>query len=156
MKSGIRFDHVALLVRDLKQSVADYQQILGVLDSENSVDVVWESGEEGGHSYEAATFVSKNGQTVIQLLQSNHPNDQARLQKNGQCVHHFEFCTNDVEGTGQKLKDASIPLTTEAPSISKSMPWQKSFLISPKKTHGVLVKIASAYKVKNGKWIPEE
>lgn len=63
--SSIHLDHVALLVRDLEQSVKDYQEFLAVLDPENSAEIVFSDGAENGHAYRSATFVSKNGKTVI-------------------------------------------------------------------------------------------
>lgn len=152
----VRFDHVALLVRDLELSIKDYQEILKILDPENSIGIVRESGAEGGFAYKAATFVSENGNAVIQLLQSENPKDQERLQKLGECVHHLEFCSKNVDDTLAALKQAKVPTTSDRPVNSESMTWQKTVTVSPKKTHGVLVKVSSSYKVKNGKWIPEQ
>jgi hypothetical protein len=154
--TDIHFDHIALLVRDIEQSVRDYREILSVLDPVNSAEVVWAEGKEGGHAYRAATFVSQNGKTVIQFLQSAHPKDVERLAKNGECVHHLEFCTRDVHGVNERLKAAGVPLLSDEPVVSESMPWQENIVVSPKKTHGVLVKVTTKYKTVNGNWLADK
>lgn len=40
--------------------------------------------------------------------------------------------------------------------VAESMPWQKSVVVSPKKTHGVLVKVSTEYTVKGGEWAPSK
>jgi hypothetical protein len=149
-----RLDHVALLVRSVEGAVKDYQDVLKVLDPENSVEIVWEDSIENGYKYRSATFVSKNGGTVLQLIESESPKDKELLSKRGECVHHLEFCSTDVEDSLVQLKAAKIPLVSDALSASADKPWHKSVLLSPQKTHGVLVKVASKYKVRNGKWVP--
>jgi 4-hydroxyphenylpyruvate dioxygenase-like putative hemolysin len=153
--SGIRFDHVALLVRDLDQSVLDYRELLEVLDPDSSGAIVWGEGIEGGFRYRSATFVGAAGNTVIQLIQSENPKDQRLLEKRGECVHHLEFCSTDVKATASKLLEKGVELVSEKPNTSESMPWQQSVVISPARTHGVLVKIATSYRVANGRWVPE-
>lgn len=69
-------------------------------------------------------------------------------------MHHLEFCASDVEEVNKQLKEAGVPLLSDKPFVSQSMPWQQSILISPKKTHGVLVKVATKYCVENGQWVP--
>ena len=152
----VRFDHVALLVRDLKKSVDDYRSLLSILDPVNSSEIVWEDGQENGFKYQAATFVSKNGQTVFQLIQSENPKDQERLRTHGEGIHHLEFCAPDVREVQKQLQSANIPVVSEKTFVSQSIPWQEFVLVSPKKTHGVLVKIATQYRVMNGKWTPDE
>jgi len=149
----IRLDHIALLVRDLEQSVKDYQAIFEALGN-LPTDVVCHSGLQNGHRYKSATFVGNNGETVIQLIQSEHPKDLSLLEKRGECVHHLEFCTDNMKETVAAITEAKIPLVSKTPEKSKEMPWQESVLVSPSKTHGTLVKVSTAYKVKNGKWMP--
>jgi len=152
---NIRFDHVALLVRNLEDAIADYREILSVLTPENSTEIVRHAGVEGKYEFSSATFVSRNGQAVIQLIESKHPKDMERLADKGECVHHIEFCSNNVKHTHNRLRSANIPLTSEKTRKSDVIPWQESTTISPKKSHGVLVKVATQYKVEDGNWIPE-
>jgi catechol 2,3-dioxygenase-like lactoylglutathione lyase family enzyme len=150
--ADIHFDHVALLVRDLDRAVTDYRQVLGAL-GQDTLEVVLVEGAQEGHRYRAATFVTQRGATVLQFLERQHPRDVELLQNKGECVHHLEFCTDDVDGAVASLRAAELPLTSEGAVVSADMPWQRSVVISPKKTHGVLVKVATAYRVEDGRWV---
>ena len=152
----MRFDHVALLVRDLDSAVQDYVEILSVLDPEQVHEIVWNDGVVDGFNVRWATFVKHDGGVVIQLLESQVPNDQKLLEKRGECVHHLAFCSTDVEETVKQLADSKIPLTSQRLSGSPDKPWLKWTFVHPRKAHGVLVEVSQQYKVENGDWVKED
>lgn len=151
----VKFDHVALLVRNLEQAVQDYEEIFSVLDSDIS-GIVWDEGLADGFRVRWATFVKSDGGTVLQFIQSDHPRDKKLLEKKGECVHHLAYCSTNVEQTAKSLIDAGIPITHSEPVSPPDKPWLKWTFIPPAKAHGVLIEVATQYKVKDGKWVKEE
>ncbi len=151
----LKFDHVAFLVRDLDQAVRDYQEILSVLDPEQAKNIVWDEGEADGYKLRWATFVNPNG-TSIQFFESQHPADQRLLEKYGERVHHLAFTTSDLAQTIEDLQKAGIPLTSAEPTGPPNIPWLKWVFVPPRKAHGVLIEVATRYRVEGDRWVPDE
>lgn len=151
----LKFDHVAFLVRNLKETVADYQQLLSVLDPEQAKQVVWDQGEEQGYQLRWATFVNPNG-TSLQFFESDNPNDQRLLEKHGERVHHIAFTSDDIENTVEALDKAGVPLTSKQLTNPSKIPWLKWTFVPPRKAHGVLIEVAQRYRVENGRWVKDD
>lgn len=149
----LKFDHVAFLVRDLDQAVRDYQEILRILDPEQAQNIVWAEGEEGGYKLRWATFVNPHG-TSLQFFESENPADQKLLDKYGERVHHLAFTSSNIKQTVRDLEKAGIPLTSTELTNPSNIPWLKWTFIPPKKAHGVLIEVATRYKVEGDRWIP--
>ena len=151
----LKFDHVSFLVRNLDESVKDYQQILGVLDPEQAKEIVWGEGIEQGYKLRWATFVNPIGAS-LQFFESENPFDLKLLEKYGERVHHIAFTSNEIEKTVEDLDRAGVPLTSKELSGPSNMPWLKWTFVPPKKAHGVLIEVARRYRVENGQWVADD
>jgi len=147
----VKFDHVSFLVKNLDQAVADYQQMLQVLDPEQAKQVVWDEGVEGGYKLRWATFVNPGG-CALQFFESENPYDLKLLEKYGERVHHIAFTSDDIKQTVEDLDKAGVPLTSKELSGPGHLPWLKWTFVPPKKAHGVLIEVATRYQVADGKW----
>lgn len=150
----LKFDHVSFLVRNLDQAVKDYQEMLQVLDPEQAKEVVWGEGIEQGYKLRWATFVNPHG-AALQFFESENPYDLKLLEKYGERVHHIAFTSDDLKKTVQDLDKAGIPLTSKELSGPGNMPWLKWTFVPPKKAHGVLIEVATRYKVENNQWVKD-
>jgi methylmalonyl-CoA/ethylmalonyl-CoA epimerase len=148
----VKFDHVSFLVRNLDEAVKDYQQMLEVLDPEHAKNVVWDEGVEGGFKMRWATFVNPNGAS-LQFFESENPYDQKLLEKHGERVHHIAFTSDNLNQTVQDLEKAGVPLTSKEVTGPAHLPWLKWTFVPPKKAHGVLIEVATRYKVEDKKWV---
>ncbi len=151
----VKFDHVSFLVRNLDETVKDYQQMLEVLDPEQAKNIVWDQGVEGGYKMRWATFVNPNGAS-LQFFESENPYDQKLLEKHGERVHHLAFTSDDLNKTVEDLDKAGVPLTSKEVTGPTHLPWLKWTFVPPKKAHGVLIEVATRYKVDNDKWVLDE
>jgi methylmalonyl-CoA/ethylmalonyl-CoA epimerase len=148
----VKFDHVSFLVRNLDETVKDYQQMLEVLDPEQAKNIVWDEGVEGGYKMRWATFVNPSGAS-LQFFESDNPYDQKLLEKYGERVHHIAFTSDDLNKTVDDLDKAGVPLTSKEVTGPAHLPWLKWTFVPPKKAHGVLIEVATRYKVDKGKWV---
>jgi methylmalonyl-CoA/ethylmalonyl-CoA epimerase len=148
----VKFDHVSFLVRNLDETVKDYQQMLEVLDPEQAKNIVWDGGVEGGYKMRWATFVNPNG-TSLQFFESENPYDQKLLEKHGERIHHIAFTSDNLSRTVEDLDKAGVPLTSKDVTGPTHLPWLKWTFVPPKKAHGVLIEVATRYKVEDKKWV---
>jgi methylmalonyl-CoA/ethylmalonyl-CoA epimerase len=151
------FAHVCLLVRDLDKAIADWTQILAVLDPEQLTNPIvrydgFGGGEDTGLRW--ATFVAQG--TEIQLMQPSPDTPLGhRLEKRGEHVHHLCFTTKDVPGAMHELEKRGVALASKELYFDPQMDWQKWGWGSPTSAHGVLIEIASPYEShQDGKWHP--
>ncbi len=151
----VKFDHVSFLVRNLDETVSDYKQMLEVLDPEQAKNIVWDEGVEGGYKMRWATFVNPNGAS-LQFFESDNPYDKKLLEKYGERVHHIAFTSDDLNKTVEDLDKAGVPLTSKEVTGPTHLPWLKWTFVPPKKAHGVLIEVATRYKVDNDKWVLDE
>ena len=148
----VKFDHVSFLVRNLDETVKDYQQMLEVLDPEQAKNIVWDEGVEGGYKMRWATFVNPNGAS-LQFFESDNPYDQKLLEKHGERVHQLAFTSDDLNKTVEDLDKAGVPLTSKEVTGPTHLPWLKWTFVPPKKAHGVLIEVDTRYKVDKDKWV---
>ncbi len=148
----VKFDHVSFLVRNLDETVKDYKQMLEVLDPEQAKNIVWDEGVEGGYKMRWATFVNPNGAS-LQFFESDNPYDQKLLEKHGERVHHLAFTSDDLNQTVEDLDKVGVPLTSKEVTGPTHLPWLKWTFVPPKKAHGVLIEVATRYKVEDEKWV---
>ena len=152
----LRFDHVALLVHDLDESVAKWRAILETLDPEQAAEVVYGEGEEGGERMRWATFV-KPGGTAIQLFAPAGEGFLRKiLGKRGEIVHHLAFLSSDVDETVGELRDRGFPILQDAQTAPDSYPWLRWNFVPSEWSGGVLIEVAQRYRVDEGRWAPVE
>ena len=153
----LRFDHIALLVNDLDESVAKWRSILEVLDPAQAAEVVYGEGEENGERMRWATFV-KPGGTAIQLFAPAGEGGFLRkiLDRRGEIVHHLAFLSSDVDRTVGELRERGLPILQEQQTAPDTYPWLRWNFVPNDWSGGVLVEVAQRYAVSDGRWVPVE
>jgi methylmalonyl-CoA/ethylmalonyl-CoA epimerase len=153
----LRFDHIALLVDDLDESVRKWRAILEILDPEQAKEVVYGEGEENGERMRWATFV-KPGGTAIQLFAPAGEGGFLRkiLSKRGEIVHHLAFLSSDVDRTVGELREGGFPILQEHQTAPDSYPWLRWNFVRGDWSGGVLIEVAQRYRVLDGRWAPVE
>ncbi len=150
----LRFDHVAMLVHDLDESVEKWKLLLGVLDPEQAVEVVYGEGEENGERMRWATFV-KPGGTAIQLFSPDGEGFLKKvLAKRGEIVHHVAFLSSDVDKTVAELREKGLPILQDEQTGPDTYPWLRWNFVSNDWSGGVLIEVAQRYQVENKEWAP--
>jgi methylmalonyl-CoA/ethylmalonyl-CoA epimerase len=146
--------HVCLIVQDLDQAVADWREILGVLDPAQLEEPIvrYDDFTGGEDEMRWVTFVA-NHSSEIQLVEPAAETPLGRrLAKHGEHVHHICFTTDDVSGSARKLADAGLDVDVDNTYRDPDVPWQEWTWVLPKSAHGVLVEIARPYRAVDGKW----
>jgi methylmalonyl-CoA/ethylmalonyl-CoA epimerase len=152
----LRFDHLALLVHDLDESIEKWRMLLTVLDPEQARDIVYGEGEENGEKMRWATFV-KPGGTAIQLFSPAGDGFLKKvLAKRGEIVHHIAFLSSDVDTTVDELRAQGFPILQEEQTGPDSYPWLKWNFVDQNWSGGVLIEVAQRYQVQDAKWAPVE
>jgi methylmalonyl-CoA/ethylmalonyl-CoA epimerase len=150
----LRFDHVAMLVHDLDESVAKWKMLLEILDPEQAAEVVWGEGEENGEKMRWATFV-KPGGTAIQLFSPDGEGFLKKvLAKRGEIVHHVAFLSSNVDETVAELREKGLPMLQDEQTGPDSYPWLRWNFVSNDWSGGVLIEVAQRYQVVDEKWAP--
>lgn len=151
----LRFDHVSFMVRDLDASVEKWKKILGILDPDQTEQISYGGGTEGGEEMRWATFVNP-GHTVIQLFQPMSPDGYLMkvLNKKGEHIHHIAFLSSNVDATVSDLREAGLPIVQEENTAPDTMPWLKWNFIPPDFVGGTLIEVAQRYRNEGDKWVP--
>lgn len=150
--------HIALLVKDLDQAIADWKVILSRLDphqAEREPTIVERFGPESD-PVRWATFVSDQGAEIqlVQPLGEDGPRAR-RIREEGEGVDHICFVHPDLEGVMGKLADDGVELIPDGiRSDRERLDWQAWTYITKEGGHGVPVEIAYPYKDEDGKWVP--
>jgi methylmalonyl-CoA/ethylmalonyl-CoA epimerase len=148
--------HIALLVRDLDQAVADWTRILEVLDPEQLQEppVVMERFGPESDPVRWVTFVSPGG-AEIQLVQPLGDGPRAQwLAEHGECVDHVAFVHPDPAAAARALDAAGVELTGAELSTDHRLPWQGWTFVTQEAAHGARVEIAFPYRAVDGRWEP--
>ncbi|MFD9666291.1 VOC family protein [Rhodococcus sp. NPDC059968] len=149
--------HVCMLVEDIDKAVADYREILSVLDPKQLDNelVFYKDFGVGEERLSFATFPST--ECEIQFMQPLTPKTPlySRLDNNGEGVHHICFTSSNVREVTQELKDKNIRMKNDGELVmDPTMPWQEWGFIHQGPGHGVLIEVANAYLSINGTWQP--
>jgi methylmalonyl-CoA/ethylmalonyl-CoA epimerase len=126
-----RLDHVAVLVPDLDQALAFWQDQLGL-----SLDHV-----ETVSSMAVKIAFLPLGESEIELVQpTTEDSGLAKyLAKRGPGLHHICIETDDIKGKLAELKGKSVRLIDEEPVLMDD--GRQLAFIHPKSTGGVLVEL---------------
>ncbi len=126
-----RLDHVAVLVPDLDQALAFWQDQLGL-----SLDHV-----ETVSSMAVKIAFLPLGESEIELVQpTTEDSGLAKyLAKRGPGLHHICIETDDIKGKLAELKEKSVRLIDEEPVLMDD--GRQLAFIHPKSTGGVLLEL---------------
>ena len=125
-----KIHHVAIVVRDIEESLKFWEEQLGLkLDH---IEVV-----PTQHSRVAFIPV---GDSEVELVQptSSDSGLAAYLEKRGEGMHHICFEVDDIDAKLAELKEKGVRLINETAEV---LPGRKMAFIHPKAGNGVLIEL---------------
>ncbi len=125
-----KINHVAIVVRDIEESLKFWEEQLGLkLDH---IEVV-----PTQHSRVAFIPV---GDSEVELVQptSSDSGLAAYLEKRGEGMHHICFEVDDIDAKLAELKEKGVRLINETAEV---LPGRKMAFIHPKAGNGVLIEL---------------
>ena len=125
-----KINHVAIVVKDIDESLKFWESALG-LKLHHVEDVPSQASK--------VAFIPV-GESEIELVQPTTEDSgmAAYLEKRGEGMHHLCIEVDDIEAKMQELKDAGVRMINDAPQV---LPGRKMAFIHPKATSGVLVEL---------------
>ena len=125
-----KINHVAIVVRDIEESLKFWESALG-LELHHVEDVPSQASK--------VAFIPV-GESEIELVQPTTQDSgmAAYLEKRGEGMHHLCIEVDDIEAKMQELKDAGVRMINDAPQV---LPGRKMAFIHPKAASGVLVEL---------------
>lgn len=131
MAESGQLDHVAVLVRDIDDALAYWRDRLGL-------PVVHDEVNERARA--RLTYLDAGG-VFIQLLAPTGPDSPlaAKLDADGEGLHHLCFAADDVLGRAAALADAGAP----APAAGSGRGRPSAFVPGPSH-HGTLVELTAS------------
>jgi len=125
-----KINHVAIVVRDIDESLKFWATALG-LELHHVEDVPSQASR--------VAFIPV-GESEIELVQPTTEDSgmAAYLEKRGEGMHHLCVEVDDIEEKMQELKDAGVRLINDTPQV---LPGRKMAFIHPKSASGVLVEL---------------
>ena len=129
--SIIKISHIAIVVPDLDEALGFWVDTLG-LPLEHVEHV---------QDQDVDVAFLPSGDSEIELLEPIHPKSGVAryMEKRGPGIHHICFEVDDIDKMLARMKDASVPLINEEPTIGTG--GKKIAFIHPKGTGGVLVEL---------------
>lgn len=125
-----KINHVAIVVRDIEESLKFWESAMG-LELHHVEDVPSQASK--------VAFIPI-GDSEIELVQPTTEDSgmAAYLEKRGEGMHHLCVEVDDIEAKLQELKEAGVRLINDAPQV---LPGRKMAFIHPKSASGVLVEL---------------
>lgn len=125
-----KINHVAIVVRDIEESLKFWETAMGL-----KLDHI----EEVPSQASKVAFIPV-GDSEIELVQPTTADSgmAAYLEKRGEGMHHLCVEVEDIEAKMQELREAGVRLINETPQV---LPGRKMAFIHPKSTSGVLVEL---------------
>ena len=125
-----KINHVAIVVRDIDESLKFWETALG-LKLHHVEDVPSQASK--------VAFIPV-GESEIELVQPTTEDSgmAAYLEKRGEGMHHMCIEVDDIEAKMQELRDAGVRMINDAPQV---LPGRKMAFIHPKSASGVLVEL---------------
>lgn len=128
-----RIDHVAILVRDLEQSLAFYRDTLGIVPSAiqevptEQVRIAFlPMGGPGGSEIE-----------LVQPLNEDSPLTKI-LEKRGEGLHHICLEVDDIDAALAEMREKGAPVLDKTPRQAAE---GRAIFIHPKAASGVLLEL---------------
>lgn len=126
-----KIDHIGIAVRDLKEAMRFYKEILGIKATEI---------EEVQDQKVRVAFLP-TGDSEVELLESTSPDGPiARfIEKNGEGIQHIAFSVDNIEEKLAELKNKGVRLIDEKPR--RGAGGAMIAFLHPKSSLGALVEI---------------
>lgn len=131
-----KIEHVGIAVKDLNQSNALFEKLLG----EGSYKTETVEAEE------IKTSFFKLGDQKIELLQATTSNSPVSkfLNKKGEGMHHLALHVDDIEAEIKRLEDEGFSFVSKKPTNGADN--KIIVFLHPKSTNGVLVELCQEIK----------
>jgi len=143
-----RLAHVCILVKDIDKAIAHFTNIISVTDPKllKQKKVIKEERQSGDDRYMQAFFRAPGDACEIQLMQPLDPESSLYkyLERHGEGPHHICFTSSHLEDTFQQLKEKSVPLFGQQPTLDGDRLSQRYMWISPRYAHGLLIELMDA------------
>jgi len=129
-----RLEHIGIAVRNLADSNALFEQLLGVAPYKE---------EEVASEFVKTSFF-QTGESKIELLEATSPESAIAkyLDKRGEGIHHIAFEVEDILQSMEELKDKGFRLLNEVPKRGADN--KLVCFIHPKSANGVLVELCQS------------
>ena len=128
-----RIDHVAIIVRDLKQALTFYHDTLGIEPSEIKV-VPTEQVRI------AFLPLGGPGGSEIELIEPTTSDSSLTrfLEKRGEGLHHICLEVDDIDAALAEMREQGAPVLDAQPRIAAE---GRAIFLHPKGTNGVLLEL---------------
>ena len=133
MKPTRSFRHIGYIVRDLQQSVADFQRLFDLQDEDIRIIPPFELPTDPRFA-----FFHADGLT-FELIEPISEHFKNILFNSGVGINHICFTVDDIEATVNEMAAKGIRPGHVTPNGIITMPHQKMVYFDPKDTGGVLI-----------------
>lgn len=128
-----RIDHVAIIVRNIEQSLIFYRDTLGITPSEI---------KEVPTEQVRIAFLPMGGPagSEIELIEPTTPGSSLSkyLEKRGEGLHHICLEVDDIDAALLEMQEKGAPVLDNQPRIAAE---GRAIFIHPKATSGVLLEL---------------
>lgn len=128
-----RIDHVAIIVHNIEQALAFYQDTLGIEASEI---------KEVPTEQVRIAFLPLGGPggSEIELIEPTTPASSLSrfLEKRGEGLHHICLEVENIDVALAEMQEKGVPVLDKQPRIAAG---GRAIFIHPKGTHGVLLEL---------------
>lgn len=126
-----KVDHIGIAVKDLKEALKFYEEILGIKCV--NTEVVEEQ--------KVKVAFLPIGDTEVELLESTEEDGPIAkfIEKRGEGIQHIAYRVEDIEKTIKELKEKGIRMIDEKPRYGAG--GAKIAFLHPKSTYGVLIEL---------------
>lgn len=126
-----QIEHIGIAVKDLKESLKFYQNILGLEFLKQEII----------ESQEVKIAFLKVGKSKIELLEPLNENSTIAkfIKKNGEGIHHFAVLVDSIEDKVRLMQAQGAKMIGDKPSEGADD--MKIIFVHPKTTNGVLLEL---------------
>lgn len=128
-----RIDHVAIIVRNIEQSLAFYRDTLGITPSEI---------KEVPSEQVRIAFLPLGGPggSEIELIEPTTPDSSLVkfLEKRGEGLHHICLEVDNIDAALQEMQEKGAPVLDQEPRLAAE---GRAIFLHPKGTNGVLLEL---------------
>jgi len=128
-----RIDHVAIIVRNIEQSLVFYRDTLGITPGEIK--------EVPGEQVRIA-FLPLGGPagSVIELIEPTTPDSSLAkfIEKRGEGLHHICLEVENIEAALAEMQEKGAPVLDKQPRVAAE---GRAIFLHPKGTNGVLLEL---------------